>query len=53
MVNNNFNVLVGSNYDKIIHALTSHKFNDDFSLELYGGNNITSLIISELKKATI
>tara|TARA_B100000767_G_scaffold275531_1_gene313047 strand:- start:13904 stop:14971 length:1068 start_codon:yes stop_codon:yes gene_type:complete len=53
LVNNNFNVLVGSNYDKIIHALTSHKFNDDFSLELYGGNNITSLIISELKKATI
>ena len=53
LIENNFNVLVGSNYNKITEALTSHEFNLDFSIQLYGGDNIASLIISELKNYTL
>jgi UDP-GlcNAc3NAcA epimerase len=48
LVKNNFNVLAGANYDKILHSFESHSFNPDFNLNLYGGGNAAKQIIKEL-----
>lgn len=50
LVNNNFNVLVGANPEKIIKVFNQHLFNSDFSIELYGDINVSKKIINELKE---
>jgi UDP-GlcNAc3NAcA epimerase len=49
LVVNNFNILVGANPEKIKRAFNKHLFNSDFSIELYGDNNVSEKIIKELK----
>jgi UDP-GlcNAc3NAcA epimerase len=48
LVNNNFNVLVGANKEKILTAFNGHSFSGDFSLDLYGGGFASKTIINEL-----
>ena len=50
LVNNNFNVLVGSNKIKIIDAFESHVFNSNYEMDLYGGSQISKKIISIMKE---
>ena len=50
LVYNNFNVLVGANPEKIKKVFNQHLFNSDFSIELYGDNNVSKKIINELKE---
>ena len=50
LVENNFNVLTGSDQLKIIQAFDQHEFNTDFEMNLYGGDHIANTIVSILKK---
>lgn len=49
LVENGFNVLTGSNYDKILNAYfeMSHKKND-FSMNLYGTGNTSEIIVKQI-----
>jgi UDP-GlcNAc3NAcA epimerase len=48
LVENNYNILVGSHKTKILTAYNSHKFETDFSKNLYGGGNASNNIITSL-----
>jgi UDP-GlcNAc3NAcA epimerase len=48
LIENNFNVLVGSDKNKIIETFKNHKFNNNFSLNLYGNGKASKNIIKEL-----
>lgn len=53
LIENNYNILVGSDKTKILNAYKSHKFEHDFSKNLYGGgtasNNIITALLNYLK----
>jgi len=48
LVDNNFNVLVGADKDKILNAVNKSNFSTDFSLNLYGGGLASKNIINAL-----
>ena len=48
LVDNNYNILVGADQDRILDAYFSHVFADDFGLELYGSKNASRLIVETL-----
>jgi UDP-GlcNAc3NAcA epimerase len=48
LIENNFNVLVGNDKNKIIKAFKNHKFNDDFNLNLYGNGAASKNVIKTL-----
>ena len=51
LVENGFNVLVGSKKEKILEAFKSHKFNTDFSINLYGNGKASDIIIKGILNA--
>ena len=52
LVDNGFNVLVGSDFDKIIAASKSvHSMNKKFIVNLYGEGNASKVIVSALKNS--
>ena len=48
LINNNFNILVGADNKRIINAFENHIFNEDFTLNLYGGGNASKKIVKEM-----
>jgi len=48
LIENNFNVLVGADKEKILAAYNNHKFSDDFDLDLYGSGMASKNIIEDL-----
>ncbi|WP_323594871.1 non-hydrolyzing UDP-N-acetylglucosamine 2-epimerase [Aliarcobacter butzleri] len=51
LVENNFNVLVGANKQKIIEARNNiNSMNKDYTLDLYGNGNASKIIVEELLK---
>jgi len=50
LIENNFNVLVGADKNKIIDNFNNHKFNADFNINLYGNGIAAKNIITELLK---
>ncbi|MDB4609037.1 UDP-N-acetylglucosamine 2-epimerase (non-hydrolyzing) [Flavobacteriaceae bacterium] len=50
LVDNNFNILVGSDKTKITEAFYSHVFNPDFNLDLYGVGSASKKIVSIMKQ---
>lgn len=50
LVKHNFNVITGSDHKKIVEAVFSHDFNNNFSVDLYGTGNTSEKIISNLLK---
>ncbi len=48
LIENNFNVLVGADKTKIISTFKEHKFNTNFSVDLYGKGTTAKRIINEL-----
>lgn len=48
LVNNKFNVLVGADKKLIIEAYRSFKFNENFTVELYGGGKASQKIVNTL-----
>jgi UDP-GlcNAc3NAcA epimerase len=48
LVENGFNVLVGSDKQEIIKAFKNHKFNTDFNVDLYGKGNASRNIVQAL-----
>jgi UDP-GlcNAc3NAcA epimerase len=46
LVDNNFNILVGADIDRILDAFNCHKFNDDFSLNLFGSGLASEKIVN-------
>jgi len=50
LIENNFNVLVGADKNKIIETFNNHKFNDNFNVDLYGNGVAAKNIIIELDK---
>jgi UDP-GlcNAc3NAcA epimerase len=48
LVDNNFNVLSPIDSPSIIQAVMHHKFNEDYSLELYGNGQTANIIIDSL-----
>ncbi len=50
LVDNNYNILVGANKEKIIGAFESRKkiFNDNYTKDLYGGGKASEKIIKEM-----
>jgi UDP-GlcNAc3NAcA epimerase len=48
LVDNNFNVLVGADKDKILNAVNKPNFSTNFSLDLYGGGLASKRIIDTL-----
>lgn len=50
LVDNNFNVLVGSDKEKICNRFYNHQFSESFEeVNLYGGLHVSENIINELK----
>ena len=50
LIENGFNVLAGADKAKIIKTYYDYKFNDDFSINLYGGGKASEIIIKEILK---
>jgi UDP-GlcNAc3NAcA epimerase len=50
LVDNGFNILVGANRDKILSTYKKHKFNTNFSINLYGDGQASKKIVLELLK---
>ena len=50
LIENGFNILAGANKEKIVEHYKSYKFNDDFSIDLYGGGKASEVIVKELLK---
>jgi UDP-GlcNAc3NAcA epimerase len=51
LLENNFNILVGADYEKIIDAYKDvEKMNRDFGVELYGGGKACANIIKHLRR---
>lgn len=48
LVENNFNILCGSNIDTIYNSYKNHIFNENFNLNLYGNANASKKIVSLL-----
>jgi len=48
LIENRFNVLAGASREKILEHYKNFKFNDDFSMNLYGGGKASSIIVKEL-----
>ncbi len=48
LVSHNFNLLAGADKQKIVKAYSSHKFNDDYEIDLYGKGKASVKIVSEL-----
>ena len=48
LTENKFNVLVGANKEKILHAYQRFEFNKDFNLNLYGEGNASKIILQSL-----
>ena len=48
LIENNFNVLVGADKNKIIETFNNHNFNDNFNVDLYGNGVAAKNIISNL-----
>lgn len=48
LIENNFNVLVGADKDKILAAFRNHEFSVDFEVNLYGGGLASKNIIDDL-----
>ncbi len=52
LVENHFNVLVGADKEKILHAYRQFTFNKDFDLNLYGEGNASFNIVTALLEYT-
>ena len=52
LIENNYNILVGSNYNKIIKTYSEYLFNPNFDSNLYG-SNASELIINEILKYSL
>ena len=51
LVENNFNILVGAQKDKIISAYKNYNsFSNNFNMDLYGGGKASKIIVKELSK---
>jgi len=48
LIENRFNVLAGADKDKIIDLYHTYEFNNDFSIDLYGGGKASEIIVKEL-----
>jgi UDP-GlcNAc3NAcA epimerase len=48
LIENNFNVLVGADKNKIIETTKNHKFNKDFDINLYGNGTAAKNIIKNI-----
>ncbi len=48
LIKNRFNVLAGADKDKIIDLYHTYEFNNDFSIDLYGGGKASEIIVKEL-----
>ncbi len=48
LIENRFNVLVGADKDKILHAYNNYIFSDKFDINLYGGGKASKNIVVEL-----
>jgi UDP-GlcNAc3NAcA epimerase len=48
LVENNFNVLVGADYNKILEYYNNYKFNTNFDIDLYGDGKASKKIIESL-----
>ncbi len=48
LVENNFNVLVGADKEKIISTFENHIFNTNFKIDLYGNGKAAKRIVEEL-----
>jgi len=48
LIENNFNVLVGADKDKIIDIYKNHKFNNNFDIDLYGNGIAAKNIVKNL-----
>jgi UDP-GlcNAc3NAcA epimerase len=48
LIQNKFNVLAGADKEKIIDLYHTYAFNNDFSIDLYGGGKASESIIKEL-----
>jgi UDP-GlcNAc3NAcA epimerase len=48
LIQNRYNVLAGADVDTIMDRFNNYKFNDDFSMNLYGGGEASKRIIEEL-----
>ena len=48
LIENNFNILAGANKEKIITIYNTHKFNDNFDIDLYGRGKASENIIKNL-----
>jgi len=48
LIENRFNILAGADKAKIIDLYHNYEFNDDFSVDLYGGGKASEYIIKEL-----
>lgn len=49
LVENNFNVLVGADKEKILTVSKEHVFAKDFDMNLYGGGKASEVIVNTLK----
>jgi UDP-N-acetylglucosamine 2-epimerase len=47
-VKHNFNVLAGADTQKIVEAYSSHMFNEDYEIDLYGRGKASAKIVNEL-----
>ncbi len=50
LVENNFNIVVGADKDRIIGVWKNHKFNTDYEINLYGNGKASEVIIEALTK---
>jgi len=48
LIQNKFNVLAGADKEKIIDLYHTYAFNNDFSIDLYGGGKASEIIVKEL-----
>ncbi len=48
LVEHNFNVLVGADKDKIVNTYHNHRFNRDYTVDLYGNGNAAKKIVETL-----
>ncbi len=48
LIENRFNVLAGADKEKIIDLYKNFEFNDNFSIDLYGGGKASEAIVNEL-----
>ncbi len=49
LIENNFNIIVGANKNKIVEAYSNHKFNPNFDVDLYGNGKAAKNIILNIK----